>query len=85
MSEEDGKSLVKVRKVCVCRQVVAVRLWKREIKQTMMSAEVQAGTLNMRDVFFSSRSNKLCPAELEESQRIHSQTVEKENIPRVPE
>ena len=80
MSEEDGKSLVKARKVCVCvcRQVVAVRLWKREIKQTMMSAENQAGTLNLRDVFFWSRSNKLCPAGLEESQLIPRQTVEKE-------
>ena len=36
----------------------------------------------MRDVFFSSRSNKLCPAGLEESQLIPSQTVEKEKVPR---
>ena len=36
----------------------------------MTLAEVEAGTLNMRDVLFSSRSNKLCPAELEESQLI---------------
>ena len=64
------------------RQVVALRLWKREIKQTMMSAEFEAGTLHMRDVFFSSRSNKLCSAGLEESQRIPSQTVEEEKVAR---
>ena len=64
------------------RQVVALRLWKREIKHIMMSAEVEAGTLHKRDVFFSSRSNKLCPAGLEESQRIPSQTVEKEKVAR---
>ena len=64
-------------------QVIALRLWKREIKQTMMSAEVEAGTLHMRDVFFSSRSNKLCPAGLEESKRIPSQTVEKGKVAQV--
>ena len=37
---------------------------------------------SIRDVLVPSRSNKLCPAGLEESQLIPSQTVEKEKVPR---